>query len=151
MVVWAWEIPSPPSPLPPVAGGRADPEVLRVEDLVLPLTGYTQENMSCTSPRQHSRAGFGSVGAGELTPEGMRTGELALPLTGCSSLDSWAHLSPVAPRKRAALHLPGQHSGAGPVVGVWLSCPKGMSVGELTCLLWVMGVEMMPSALSPFT
>ena len=85
MVVWAWEIPSPPSPLPPVAGGRADPEVLRVEDLVLPLTGYTQENMSCTSPRQHSRAGFGSVGAGELTPEGMRTGELALPLTGCSN------------------------------------------------------------------
>ena len=48
-----------PSPFPslPAAGRRADPEVMRVGELVLPLIFFsTQEIGPCTLPVQHNGA-----------------------------------------------------------------------------------------------
>lgn len=44
-------------PSPPVAGGRTGIEVMKMEEVVLPLTSCsTRESDSCTSSGQHSRA-----------------------------------------------------------------------------------------------
>lgn len=43
-----------PHPWPPVAG-RTGPRVMRVEELVLPLTGCSMTKWALTLPVQHSR------------------------------------------------------------------------------------------------
>lgn len=61
--------------LRPVAGGKAVPEVMRVRELVLPLTSYsTQQRGPYTSPWQHRRAGPRVYMLASQTQE-MRAGE----------------------------------------------------------------------------
>lgn len=62
----------------PEAGGRVGPEVIRAEELFLPLTNCsTQVSDLYVLPGQHSRAGPKGVDLGEVTAE------QALSLTYC--------------------------------------------------------------------
>lgn len=70
---------------------------------------------------------------------------LAPPFTGFSDVKSWPHLSPAAALGRAVcVSGPGSKVELVLVAGVWVSQPRGMSVGELTlpftgCSMWGSG------------
>lgn len=66
----------PPHPLPPIAGRRVVPEVIRARKLALPLTycGLTERG-PCTSSGQHSRASLEYGGYGLFDSEGVSVEE----------------------------------------------------------------------------
>lgn len=76
-----------PCPLQPVVGGRSSPEVMKVRELVLPLTSWiTQHNGPCVSLRQQNRADHVGWGAGE-------------PVQGVWGQESW----PCPPSRMSAM------------------------------------------------
>lgn len=63
----------------PKVGGRVGPEVIRAEELFLPLTSCSiQVSDLCVLPGQHRRAGPAGVDLGEVT-----AGEQALSFAYC--------------------------------------------------------------------
>jgi hypothetical protein len=74
-------------PTPSLAAGRiASPEIMRVWEVTLPITGCsTWENHPYTSPGQHSSADPGVCGVPMSWSKDLRAGELPLPLAGCSN------------------------------------------------------------------
>lgn len=61
----------------PAAVRRADPMIMRVNELALPLAnGSTSENRHCIFPRQHSKVGPSWESTGEPGPKGERVGVL---------------------------------------------------------------------------
>ena len=75
---WGQEMPSTASM--PEAGRRADPEVIKVWELLLSLTSSsTQESRPCTSPGLQNRTGPVG-GCGRDSPEAVITGVLSLCL-----------------------------------------------------------------------
>lgn len=69
----------PPYPLPPVPGGRAEPEVIRAGELFLHLSSFPWGSGPCISFWQHSEAGLDAIGV----EEGTKAGTDSAP---CSSL-----------------------------------------------------------------
>ena len=78
-VLWAWGDALSAYPSPPSIVERAGPEIVRVREVSLSLTGYsTQESRPCKLPGENSGA----------NPKGVRVGALILFLDRCSAWKS---------------------------------------------------------------